>query len=288
MKKILYNSQYIPPEWIKAHGLEPVNIQPSAESIPEALGEGVCPFAEAVYQNALSKENLAVIFTTRCDQMRRISELYRLSGKETFLMNVPSTWENPVSVEIYKDELLRLSRFLTRLSGNELSIDRLKSTLKERKNHLPLIEEDVKKIALMGGPEVGSGSGFIKILEDNSANIALDATEQGEISQPDIDFENLDENPVAELANAYFAKMPDIAKRPNTQFYEKVKIMIKERGIDAIIVRIYPWCDLWHAEVQRIKEFFDLPVLHVTADINVLPENDKRLQTRLNAFMEML
>jgi benzoyl-CoA reductase/2-hydroxyglutaryl-CoA dehydratase subunit BcrC/BadD/HgdB len=288
MNNILYNSQYIPPEWIKAHGLEPVNIQPSAASIPEALGEGVCPFAEAVYQNALLKENLAVIFTTRCDQMRRISELYRSSGKETFLMNVPSTWENPVSVEIYKDELLRLSRFLTRLSGNELSIDLLKSGLKERKNWLPLIEGDVKRIALMGGPETRQDSGLIKILEDNSANIALDATELGELSQPDIDFESLEKDPIAELANAYFSNIPDIAKRPNTQFYEKAKTVIKERGIEAIIVRIYPWCDLWHAEVQRIKEFFDLPVLHVTADINVLPENDKRLQTRLNAFMEML
>ena len=288
MKKILYSSQYLPPEWISAHGLEPVNIKPCTEVISEGLGEGVCPFAESMYRNALSSENLAVIFTTRCDQMRRISELYRSSGKETFLMNIPSTWKNPVSLDIYMDELLRLSRFLTQLSGNELSIDWLKSRIKGREIFISPCEKDVRRIALMGGPAIESDTELIKMIESNSATIAFDATELGEIAQPDIDFDNLEKDPVAELANAYFADMPDIAKRPNTQFYEKAERMIKEREIEAIIVRVYPWCDLWHAEIQRLKDYFGLPLLHLTADINVTPLKDKRLQTRVKAFLEML
>ena len=287
MKKVLYSSQYIPSEWILAHGLEPVKSLSHSQVFGEGEGEGICPYAELMLHNALEENVAASVFTTRCDQMRRISELCRSTGKESFLMNVPSTWENPVSVEIYKDELLRLSRFLSEVSGESLSYEKLKRSFVNKKN-CSFDDKKGKRIALMGGPETRQDSGLIKILEDNSANIALYATEQGEISQPDIDLENLDKDPVAELANAYFSNIPDIAKRPNTQFYEKAKTVIKERGIEAIIVRIYPWCDLWHAEVQRIKEFFDLPVLHVTADINVLPENDRRLQTRLEAFLEMI
>jgi len=287
MKKIIYSSQYIIPEFISAHMLEPVRDFCHSSGNFEGEGEGVCPYAEMMYRNALLENVEAVVFTTRCDQMRRISELMKSSGKECFLMNVPSTWQAPVSLEIFKDELLRLSRFFSEISGKKFSLEILKNELMKKKEHLAE-SKDGTKIALMGGPMISSDAGLIKILEDNSANIALDATEQGELSQPDIDSDNLEKDPIAELANAYFADIPDIAKRPNTQFYDKAEIMIKERGIEAIIVRIYPWCDLWHAEVQRIKEYFDLPVLQITADINVAPLNDKRLQTRLNAFMEMI
>lgn len=286
MKKILYSSQYIPSEWISAHGLEPVRPYYKFSEAYEGEGEGICPYAEMMYQNSLSGDIDAAVFTTRCDQMRRISELCRLSGENSFLMNIPATWQNPVSVEIYKNELIRLSRFLTEISGKDVSYEKFKNLL--IKKQLPVEKKRGKRIALMGGPDIGSDSDLINILGENCANITLDATEQGEITKPNIDFENLEKDPVVEIANSHFKEMPDIAKRPNTQFYKKTAEIIKKRKVEGIIVRLYPWCDLWHAEVQRIKEYFGLPLLQITADVNVEFEKDKRLQTRLKAFLEMI
>jgi benzoyl-CoA reductase/2-hydroxyglutaryl-CoA dehydratase subunit BcrC/BadD/HgdB len=287
MKKILCSSQYIPAGWISAHGLQPVMELSGSFCNSEGEGEGICTYAETLYRNALSENIDAVVFTTGCDQMRRISDLVRSAGKECFLMNIPSTWKNPVSIEIFKDELKRLSIFLSKQSEEEFSYEILKEELFKNKKRPEEIRKG-KRISLMGGPMTGSDKGLIKLLVENGANIALDATEQGEIANPDIDFNNLEKDPVAEIANAYFYDMPDIAKRPNLQFYEKIEKLIEEREIEGIIVRVYPWCDLWHAEVQRIKEYFDTPVLQITADVNMEFEKDKRLQTRINAFLEMI
>lgn len=287
MKKILYSSQYIPPAWIEAHGLESVKIFPCSEGQLESEGEGICSYAELMRQNVLSTECEGVIFTTRCDQMRRISEICRLSGKKIFLMNIPSTWQNPVSLDIYKDELMRLSSFLTKISGATLSMGKLKKSI-NKLQEVNEVNKRGKNIALMGGPLVDKDSELIKIIERNSANIALDATELGGMSVPGINLKNLEKDHLAELANAYFANMPDIAKRPNTQFYEKAQQIIKERNIEGIIVRTYPWCDIWHAEIPRIKETFDLPMLNYTVDVNTLPTHDSRLKTRLCAFFEMI
>lgn len=253
----------------------------------EIEGEGICPFAETLYHNSISMDISVSIFTTRCDQMRRISGFVQSEKQEKFLMNVPSTWQTPASFEIFKDELKRLSKFLTHLSGKQFSIETMINELKKKKYDIPKSKKG-KRIAVMGASITDADAGFCKLLTKKSANITFDASEQGEIAQPDIDFKQLNKHPFKELTNASFRNMPDIAKRPNIQFYDKANEIIRMRKIQGIILRIYPWCDLWHAEVQRIKEYFGLPVLELTVDINVEPEKDKRLQTRLNAFLEMI
>lgn len=286
-QKILFSSQHIPPEWIAAHGCQPIKLTPSPERIFEEIGEGICPFAELMLRNADNYDCAAVIFTTRCDQMRRISELS--SGKKVFLMNIPATWQSKTALNIFIDELQRLSRFLVKIGGSQFSAEKLKSFIEN--NHRTIIPHSInnrKKIALMGGPENQSDSEFEKMIEKHGGYIAFNACEQGEIANPVINLNKALQNPAKELANAYFVNMPDIAKRPNTQFYSAVSKVISERKINALIVRTYPWCDIWHAEIPRIKEYFKLPLLNYTVDVNTLTENDSRLKTRLKAFFEML
>ncbi len=286
--KVLYSSQYIPPEWIKIHGFQPVNMISQNNNAFQESSEGVCPYAELMFKQAELFDGSAVVFTTRCDQMRRISELYSSSGAKLFLMNIPATWQNQTAIGIYKDELKRLSSFLIQTGGTEPDFENLVTLFKNKKRPDPPKVGNEKRIALMGGPAIDFDSGLINLIQEHSAKICLDATEIGELAIPDVNLKKLADDPYSELAIAYFANMPDIAKRPNKQFYEHIDEMVKQRNIDAIIVRTYPWCDIWHAEIPRIKELFKLPLLHFTADVCTSPKNDSRLKTRLKAFFEIL
>lgn len=289
MKKILFSSQYIPPEWIKAHGFEPIRCIPGHHGIFEESGEGICPYAELFLRNAEISPYAAVIFTTRCDQMRRIFEFFQSGRPKSFLMNIPATWQSITARKLFIDELHRLSRFMLNLGGHECDIVKLIASFTDKQIKKTAGKTSTgKKIAMMGGPVIESDKELDKLIVTHGGYIALDATEQGEIALPAINPSKLAENPFEELVESCFVKTPDIAKRPNTQFYETVGKYIISRRIDAIIIKTYPWCDLWHAEIPRIKERFRLPVLNYTVDINTPPSKDIRLKTRLKAFFEML
>lgn len=279
-KSILFNSAYIPGEWIIAHGFIPEKVIPHQENINENAGEGICPYAELMLHEAKAFTGTGIIFTTRCDQMRRIAELY--PKKNIFLMNIPATWKSPTAKKIYQDELQRLSHFLIELGGHEPDL----ALVTENKSVTEQYQG--KKLAFMGGPAICTDTELFALIRDHGAGISFDASETGEFSQPQISLQAFAEAPLSELTSVYFSNMPDIAKRPNSQFYEQSEKIIKEREIEAIIIRTYPWCDLWHAEVARIKEYFKLPVLHFTADVCTSTTKDTRLQTRLKAFFETL
>ena len=71
--EVFYTSPWVPPEWIKAHGLEPRGIWLARDFAcePLPLASGVCAFANAVVRMAERHAESAVIFTTHCDQLRR-------------------------------------------------------------------------------------------------------------------------------------------------------------------------------------------------------------------------
>lgn len=60
----------------------------------------------------------SAVFTTTCDQMRRVAEMI---GREcpvpSFLFHVPATWQTVGACGLYCSELERLGRFLCRLGG---------------------------------------------------------------------------------------------------------------------------------------------------------------------------
>jgi benzoyl-CoA reductase/2-hydroxyglutaryl-CoA dehydratase subunit BcrC/BadD/HgdB len=93
-------------------------------------------------------------------------------------------------------------------------------------------------------------------------------------------------DPLEELADAYF-DIPDVFRRPNHALYDWLGRELAARQVRGIIFRRYLWCDLWHAELQRLREWTALPVL----EIDVAPDDlgaSNRVQGRIEAFLEML
>ena len=126
------------------------------------------------------------------------------------------------------------------------------------------------------------------LLEQYDSCVALDGTQGGERTEPRLfDPARVALDPLAELADAYFSGIPDPFRRPNSPFYEWLGRKLAARRVRGIIFRRYLWCDLWHAELQRLRQRSALPVL----EIDVGPDDTAapgRVQGRIEAFLETL
>jgi benzoyl-CoA reductase/2-hydroxyglutaryl-CoA dehydratase subunit BcrC/BadD/HgdB len=291
-----------------------------------ARTEGVCPFVRNFIGEVMNNKRAAgVIVTTVCDQMRRAFDIIvRKCRFPAFLMNVPNTWQNLESHKLYIDELKRLSKFLTRLGGKSPSSDTLVTIMLEydsaRKSILAAREYlsagryaeaiaalgrdgpdkeldyvtateaaiNVVRLAMIGGPLMKQDFALFDMIEQSGGRIVLDATETGELGLcTPFDRRRLMDEPLMELADAYFGGINDASRRPNSELYKWLQRELTSRRVQGIIFRRYLWCDLWHAEVQRLKNWIDLPVL----DIDTGGDNDnERHQTanRIRAFLEMM
>jgi len=115
---VFLTSPWVPPEWVKAHGLEPRGIwaQPALREMAPAAG--VCAYAETVLRHAEEQADSAFVFTTHCDQLRRAFDA--LSGGapgQVFLFNLPATSGTPAAGGLFHDELNRLSHWLVSVGG---------------------------------------------------------------------------------------------------------------------------------------------------------------------------
>ncbi len=119
--EVFCTSPWVPPEWIKAHGLEPRGIWLARDFAcePLPLAAGVCAFANAAVRLAEQQSAAAVVFTSHCDQLRRgFDAIAHPASARIFLFNLPVTWQTPVAERIFSDELSRLGRFLLRVGGH--------------------------------------------------------------------------------------------------------------------------------------------------------------------------
>jgi benzoyl-CoA reductase/2-hydroxyglutaryl-CoA dehydratase subunit BcrC/BadD/HgdB len=291
-----------------------------------ARAEGVCPFVRSFVGEATNITQAdGIVVTTVCDQMRRAVDIIATKCKlPAFLMNVPSTWQSLKSQKLYIDELKRLSRFLTRLGGKPPSNDTLTKIMLEyddaRKSVLAAREylsarryaeaitglgldgpdktldsvsavkppTDGVPLAIIGGPMIRQDFDLFDMIEQSGGRIVLDATETGERGLcAAFDRRRLQDEPLIELANAYFGGINDASRRPNSELYKWLRQEISSRRVQGIIFRRYVWCDLWHAELQRLKDWTNLPVLDIDTDGN---NDNEQLRTanRIRAFLEML
>ena len=327
-RTIIYSCPYVPAEWIAAHGLQPSRMipDPAKSSAPVGRMEGMCPYVRAFLNEAINdKRACGIIMTTVCDQMRRgFDVLTRHREAVSFLMNVPSTWQNLAAQNLYLDELKRLGRFLIRLGGESPTLDSLAEVMLEYEAARQAIRASraylsarqyaesiaafgregatemaqsaavsavgVRSIALaiIGGPLMRSDFDIYDVVEQSGGRIVLDATETGERGMcGPFDRRRIHEDPLAELANAYFGGIQDASRRPNSELYEWLSHELTARAVRGIIFRRYVWCDTWHAELKRMKEWTDLPVL----DIDVADDTEierQRWQNRIRAFLETL
>jgi len=321
--KIVYRTPFIPAEWIAAHGLTPCRLVPDGtervpHSIPEA--EGLCPFVRCFLNEAVAVGD-AVVVTTFCDQVRRASELATVStDTPVFLMHLPATWQTAAAQTMYREELLRLGRFLQQLGGRAPDDARLLHTMlayddkpRQLANLIPsltatreasacagfLATGQVPKadpwqgnatrgipLALLGGPLCRKDHPLLDMVEEAGGAIVLDGSETGERTlPPPFDKRAVRDNPFAALCDAYFGRIPDAFRRPNTLLYQWLDRMLAERGARGVILVRYVWCDTWHSEVHRIRNWLEVPLLDV--DLAAKPPG-KRTRTRIQAFIESL
>lgn len=327
MKTIIYTCPYVPAEWIAAHGLRASRLLLDHTESGSTLTrtEGVCPFVRSFIGEVINSTHAdGIIVTTVCDQMRRAFDiLVRKCELPAFLMNVPSTWQNLESQKLYIDELKRLSRFLVGLGGKPPSNDTLIKIMLEydvkrvfilaAREHSPgrqfaeavavfgrsgpeiinnfkntKLQNDGIPLAIIGGPLMSRDFALLDVIEQSGGRIVLDATETGERGMcARFNRRRLYEDPFMELADAYFGGIQDASRRPNSGLYEWLKQKLASRNVQGIIFRRYVWCDLWHAELERLKDWTKLPVL----DIDAGSENGNdqyRTANRIRAFLEML
>ena len=327
MKKIIYTCPYVPAEWIAAHGLRPSRVIPNLANSTSAIAQrqGVCPYVRGFINVALEEESCGIVVTTVCDQMRRGYDiLVRGCEVSAFLMNVPNTWQNVGAQKLYIDELKRLSRFLVRLGGEQpsneiliktmLEYDTARISILEKRGSLParqfaeiiaefgrdgpdgivnnraVSQPSIKGVplAIVGGPLMMWDFDILESIEQSGGRIVLNATETCERGMcAPFDCRRLNDEPLMELANAYLGSIQDASRRPNSELYKWLKNEFKSRGVRGIIFHRYIWCDIWHAELQKLKDWIDLPVL----DIDSTGDNQthqQRSANRVHAFLEML
>ncbi len=133
---------------------------------------------------------------------------------------------------------------------------------------------------------------FFDLIEQAGGRIVLDATEGGERTLPRrFDAARLSSDPLQELSAAYFDAIPDAFRRPDSGLYEWLDRELAVRQVRGIIFRRYVWCDIWHAELHRLKKRYPVPVLEI--DAGTLSGSGEagassRVQGRIEAFLEML
>jgi len=302
MKTIAYSNPFVPPEWIAAHSLRPRRLRPPAaggDASVEAI-RGLCPFVRAFLAAVRRDADIAaVVMTTTCDQMRHAATLAtRDAVRPVFLLNVPATWQTPTARALYLDELERLGRFLVELGGSRPSPARLADAMLQHEQSRRCEADDSANnvdnngdgipLALIGGPLLEDDEPIFDLIHQAGGYVALDGTEGGPRTLPaSFDREQLESEPLAELARAYFDAIVDPFRRPNDGFYRWLARELPRRQVRGVVLWRYVWCDLWHAEAHRMKQTCSVPLL----DLDTCRDDDGSLQRaagRIEAFLEML
>jgi len=264
----------------------------------------------------------AIVVTTACDQMRRISEwLDRETDRPVFVMNVPATWQTTTAHRIYASEVRRLGSFMVSFGGRAPADGELATVMREYDTSRAALRDvrgelsprefseaiarlhqhgildfaaaassrvgDGIPIALVGSPLPHHHFGLFDLIETCGGRVVLDGTTSGERTLPaPFDRRRLGDDPFGVLVDAYFGTIPDAFRRPNTQLYQWLRQTISDRGIRGIVLRHYTWCDTWHVEAQRMKEWNEVPVLAVACGTD--EHIDAHAVSRIEAFLEML
>jgi benzoyl-CoA reductase/2-hydroxyglutaryl-CoA dehydratase subunit BcrC/BadD/HgdB len=144
-------------------------------------------------------------------------------------------------------------------------------------------------LALIGGPLRQEDLTLYDEIEDCGGTVALDLTETGLRGLcRRFDRRSLaEQDPLLELADAYLDGIWDVSQRPNQRFYEWLDRSLKARPVAGLVVHRFVWCDLWHAEIEPLRERTGLAVLDLDADGHQTAGGSRRA-TRIAAFVEML
>ena len=156
----------------------------------------------------------------------------------------------------------------------------------ETNPHRPASSANAIPLALVGGPLVERDFDLLDWIEAAGGRIVLNATEGGERTLPrEFEADRLRSDPFEELADAYFGAITDVFRRPNDAWCEYIARESVTRGVRGLIFRRYLGCDLWHAELARLKAVSPVPVLDLDAAQSETSALSRTLG-RIEAFLE--
>ena len=241
-----------------------------------------------------------MVLGAHCDQMRRAGELLTkqegVDPSQLFLFQMPATWKTEAAKTHYRDELYRLSRFLGDAAGiakypvspvacNGSGKWPVAGDRANNANSSNLIKKLRPRVALLAGDTIDDSPSLAELIHNAGGQVVLDATDGGERTRPsEPDPTLLATDPLEALVNSYFDHIRDVYRRPNSQLYDWLDRRMAEQQVQGLILHRYVWCDLWHAEVGRLKQWSRVPVLDLDND----GQWSGSLQTRLEAFLEVL
>ncbi len=141
-------------------------------------------------------------------------------------------------------------------------------------------------LALLGGPLLRHEWRIFAEVEALGGAIVLDATDSGERMLPaPLDRRRLALEGPAVLAEAYLG-LPAVFHRPNSELYRWLGGELRGRGVRGLVLRRFVWCDLWHAELQRLRDWAGLPVLDL--ELDTADAATGRWASRLEPFVEVV
>jgi benzoyl-CoA reductase/2-hydroxyglutaryl-CoA dehydratase subunit BcrC/BadD/HgdB len=141
-------------------------------------------------------------------------------------------------------------------------------------------------IAMIGGAMTARDLAVLDLIELAGGRIVLSATEGGARGLPAIfNTESLQCSPRVELFGAYFGAIGEIFRRPDSMLFDYLTREISRCNPKGIVLVRQVWCDLWHAQVGRLRQHLDLPMLELDLDGQEPPAT---LTNRVHAFIEVL
>jgi benzoyl-CoA reductase/2-hydroxyglutaryl-CoA dehydratase subunit BcrC/BadD/HgdB len=292
MDRVLYSSPHIPRQWIAAHCMEPHLLHPSGDFVHECVErvEGLCTYARAWISSALADRHAAgIVLAMTCDQMRRAFEILSEHALvPCFLFNIPATWQTVQARRLYRDEIRRLGRFLVGLGGRALSAKDLADQMLKNENIVACDKATCKSgkipLALIGPHGMADDTVWMDMIAQADGEVLMDCSSP---AHPVFDRRTLMQDPFSELADACFDAIQDLFQRPNSGFFLKLDRALRQSNARGLIVRRYLWCDVWHAEIHRLKKWAPVPVLDL--EISDRPKEDShRLCMRIQSFMEIM
>ncbi len=283
MKTVLHVGPHVPVEWIAAHGLTPRRLVLHVDR-NGACQAGICPHAQAVLHEARSHGGMLLVLAETCDQMRRAAAMLSLETERDgfFLFHVPST-QGPAAVQLYRDECLRLTRFLLRSGG---TLPRQDMPFQPATELRRSAGTRGVPIAVIGGPLLAEHETLLAVIEQLGGAVVVDGMEGGERSVPRLPPHFRPRDLLDTVVSARFDGIPDVFRRPNVPLCHWLLERVHERGVRGLICVSYTWCDLWRAEQRYLAAEAKIPALFL--ELGTETQVTGRNITRIEAFLESL